>query len=326
MSSVVVAGSFNVDHVWQCEALPAPGATISGSYASGPGGKGFNQALAARRAGADTLFLCALGNDSGGTLARSLAAAEGVDLRDLMSDQPTGTAGIYVDAHGRNSIVIGPGANASLTPAFVRSQSEAIAAAGVVLVQLESPGESIVTALELARAHGVASVLNPAPANSATSTELLALADVLTPNETEFAALVARHIGEKIEPDDVGVTDGVSLHALCRELLAHGTVVVTLGSAGVFVSHAEDALRGDAKAHYRLAAEAADVVDTTGAGDAFNGALAASLAGNAELAFADHVRFANRYAAVSTERAGAALAMPRLAEVAARFDIAGSGP
>ena len=185
--------------------------------------------------------------------------------------------------------------------------------------QLESPGESIVAALELARAHGVATLLNPAPANSATSIELLALTDILTPNETEFAALVARHIGEKIEPDDVGITDGVSLHALCRELLAHGTVVVTLGSAGVFVSHAEEALRGDSKPHYRLAAEAAEVVDTTGAGDAFNGALAASLAGNAELAFADHVRFANRYAAVSTERAGAALSMPRLAEVRLRF-------
>ena len=319
MPSVVVAGSFNVDHVWQCEALPVPGATMSGSYASGPGGKGFNQAIAARRAGAETAFLCALGNDPGGTLARSLAAAEGVDLRDLLSDQPTGTAGIYVDAHGRNIIVIGAGANASLTPAFVRSQSEAIAAAGAVLVQLESPSESIIAALELARAHGVASLLNPAPANSATSIELLALADILTPNETEFAALVARHIGEKIEPDDVGATDGVSLHALCRELLAHGTVVVTLGSAGVFVSHAEDALRGDAKAHYRLAAEAAETVDTTGAGDAFNGALAASLASNAELAFADHVRFANRYAAMSTERAGAALSMPRLAEVEERF-------
>lgn len=319
MPSVVVAGSFNVDHVWQCEALPVPGATISGSYASGPGGKGFNQAIAARRAGAETAFLCALGNDPGGTLARSLAAAEGVDLRDLVSDQPTGTAGIYVDAHGRNIIVIGAGANASLTPAFVRSQSEAIAAAGAVLVQLESPSESIIAALELARAHGVASLLNPAPANSATSIELLALADILTPNETEFAALVARHIGEKIEPDDVGATDGVSLHALCRELLAHGTVVVTLGSAGVFVSHAEDALRGDAKPHYRLAAEAAEAVDTTGAGDAFNGALAASLAGNPELSFADHVRFANRYAAVSTEHAGAALSMPRLAEVLQRF-------
>ncbi|MDR6839857.1 ribokinase [Pseudoxanthomonas sacheonensis] len=326
MASVVVVGSFNVDHVWQCEALPAPGATISGSYASGPGGKGFNQAIAAARAGAETTFICALGDDPGGVLARALATANGVDLRDLASDQPTGTAGIYVDTHGRNTIVIGPGANASLTPAFVRSQDGAIAAAGTLLVQLESPGESVIAALELARAHGVVGLLNPAPANAATSIELLALADILTPNETEFAALVARHIGEKIEPDDVGATDGVSLHALCRELLAHGTVVVTLGSAGVFVSHAEDALRGDAKSHYRLAAEPAEAIDTTGAGDAFNGALAASLAGNMNPAFAEHVRFANRYAAVSTERTGAALAMPRLAEVAARFDIADSAP
>lgn len=326
MASVVVVGSFNVDHVWQCEALPAPGATISGSYTSGPGGKGFNQAIAAARAGIGTTFVCALGDDPGGVLARSLAAADGVDLRDLVSDQPTGTAGIYVETRGRNTIVIGPGANASLTPAFVRSQDEVIAAAGALLVQLESPGESIIAALELARAHGIVGVLNPAPANAATSIELLALADILTPNETEFSALVARHIGEKIEPDDVGATDGVSLHALCRELLAHGTVVLTLGSAGVFVSHAEDALRGDAKSHYRLAAEQVEAIDTTGAGDAFNGALAASLAGDANLAFADHVRFANRYAAVSTERAGAALAMPRLAEVAARFDIADSGP
>ncbi|MET0580740.1 MAG: ribokinase [Pseudoxanthomonas sp.] len=321
MPSVVVVGSFNVDHVWLCEALPVPGATISGNYASGPGGKGFNQAIAAARAGADTTFVCALGEDPGSVLARSLATTDGVDLRGLVSDQPTGTAGIYVDARGRNTIVIGPGANASLTPAFVQSQGDIIASAGAVLVQLESPADSIVATLELARARGVVGLLNPAPANAATSIELLSLADILTPNETEFAALVARHIGEKIEPDDVGATDGGSLHALCRELLAHGTVVVTLGSAGVFVSHAEEALRGDAKPHYRLGAEPADAIDTTGAGDAFNGALAASLAGEPGLAFADHVRFASRYAAMSTERAGAALSMPRLAEVQRRFAV-----
>jgi ribokinase len=326
MGSVVVVGSFNVDHVWQCETLPAPGATISGSYASGPGGKGFNQAVAAVRAGAGTTFVCALGDDPGGMLARSLAAADGIALRGLVSDQPTGTAGIYVDGRARNTIVVGAGANASLTPAWVHSHNEAFAAAGALLVQLESPGESVLAALELARAHGVVCLLNPAPANSATNNELLSLTDILTPNETEFAALVARHIGQKIEPEAVGATDGASLHALCRELLAHGTVVVTLGSAGVFVSHAEEALRGDAKPHYRLAAEPADAIDTTGAGDAFNGALAASLAGGASLAFADHVRFASRYAAVSTERAGAALSMPRLAEVVARFDSVDAGP
>jgi ribokinase len=321
MACVTVVGSFNVDHVWHCEALPAMGATIVGSYASGPGGKGFNQAIAASRAGARTIFLCALGEDVGGAQARALAAANDIELRDLVSDQPTGTAGIYVDARGRNSIVIGPGANASLTAGFVGSQAEAIAACGVVLAQLESPIDSVIAAFAMAREHAITTVLNPAPANATTTSELLALADLITPNETEFAALVARHIGARIEADDVAISDGASLHALCRELLAHGSVVVTLGSAGVFVSHAEDALRDDARPYYRMAAEPADAIDTTGAGDAFNGALAASLAGDErELPFAAHVRFANRYAALSTERAGAALAMPRLDEVTARFD------
>ncbi len=319
MSQVVVAGSFNVDHVWHCEALPAAGATIAGSYSSGPGGKGFNQAIAAARAGARTLFLCALGTDVGGGLARSLAAADDIDLRALVSDQPTGTAGIYVDARGRNSIVIGPGANASLSVDFVRSQAEAVARCAVMLVQLESPTDSVIAAFAMARQRRIMTVLNPAPANATTTGELLALADLITPNETEFSALVSRHVGTKIDADDVAISDGASLHSLCRELLAHGSVVVTLGSAGVFVSHAEDALRGDSRAYYRMAAEPADAIDTTGAGDAFNGALAASLAGDSELPFAQHVRFANRYAALSTERAGAALAMPARAEVLARF-------
>ncbi|HEY5972340.1 MAG TPA: ribokinase [Pseudoxanthomonas sp.] len=319
MSKVVVVGSFNVDHVWHCDTLPAPGATLIGRYASGPGGKGFNQAIAAARAGAATTFVCALGDDAGSVLARSLATADGIDLRDLTSSEPTSTAGIYVDARGRNSIVIGAGANAALTPDFVEQQRDTIAGAGALLVQLESPIESILTALTLARAHGIATVLNPAPANAATTPELLALADVITPNETEFTALLARHHGERLEPDDVAAVDSARLHGLCREILPLGSVVVTLGSTGVFVSHADELMRGDAKPFYRHPAEQVDTIDTTGAGDAFNGALASSLAGGADLAFADHIRFANRYAALSTERSGAALAMPRLAEVVARF-------
>ena len=122
MSSVVVAGSFNVDHVWRCETLPAPGATIAGRYSTGPGGKGFNQAVATRRAGADTTFVCALGEDAGGTLARQLAAADGIVLAAETSGEPTGTAGIYVDGRGRNSIVIGPGANASLSTGFIAAK------------------------------------------------------------------------------------------------------------------------------------------------------------------------------------------------------------
>lgn len=316
MSSVVVVGSFNVDHVWRCEALPAPGATIAGRYSTGPGGKGFNQAVAAARAGARTAFVCSLGDDAGGAMARGLAAQDGVQLVAEPSGEPTGTGGIYVDAHGRNTIVIGPGANAVLSRGFVEEQRALVGSARVLLAQLESPVETIAAALQLARESGVLTVLNAAPANAQSTIGLLKAADVLTPNETEFAALLGRHVGERIGADDVAATDGNTLHALCRKLLPGGSVIITLGAVGVFVSHAEEQLRGDAQPYYRIAAEPAQAIDTTGAGDAFNGALVASLAQQPAAAFAQHVRFANRYAARSTEVAGAAVSMPRLTPAA----------
>ncbi|MDO5611086.1 MAG: ribokinase, partial [Pseudomonadota bacterium] len=236
---VVVVGSFNVDHVWRCDALPAPGATIAGSYQSGPGGKGFNQAMAARRAGAETLFVCALGDDEGGALARHLAADDGIELAALTSASATGTAGIFVNGHGHNSIVIGPGANAALSIAHVESQRAALSAADVVLAQLESPIESIETALEIARDARVPTVLNPAPANAHTEAGLLALADVITPNETEFAALVERHTALAIAADAVATASDDALHLLCRALHPGGSVVITLGAMGSFVSHAD---------------------------------------------------------------------------------------
>lgn len=319
MGRVTVVGSFNVDHVWTCTALPRPGETLSGEYRSGPGGKGFNQAVAAARAGAATSFVCALGEDAGGQLARMLAAADGIDLRDRRSDAPTGTAGIFVGRDGANSIVIGPGANAMLDRAFVEEHRMALASSAVVLVQLESPAEAITHALSIARDGSALGILNPAPANVAVPRELLELAAVLTPNETEFAALLATHMGVTVAADALASFDDAALHAHCRRLLPRGTVVVTLGAAGCFVSHAEAGLRGDASAYYRVPAEAVHAIDTTGAGDAFNGALAASLAQAPQRPFAEHARFANRYAALSTETAGAALSMPRMDAVQARF-------
>ena len=319
MSSVVVVGSFNVDHAWACDALPRAGETLTGAYRSGPGGKGFNQAVAAARAGAPTSFACALGDDAGAQLARALAVADGIDLRDARSELPTGTAGIFVDAQGRNSIVIGAGANGTLSTGFIDQQRDAIGRATVLLVQLESPPDAIAHALRLARAHGVIAVLNPAPANASPSPELLALAELLTPNESEFAALLEHHLGERVDPDSVAGMDDAELHALCRRLLPDGAVVITLGASGVFVSHVDTNRRGDGHHWYRVAAEPARVVDTTGAGDAFNGALAASLANAPRAAFAEHVGFANRYAALSTETAGAATSMPLLADLRARF-------
>lgn len=316
---IVVAGSFNIDHVWRCETLPLPGATHSGDYASGPGGKGFNQATAAARSGARTTFVCALGNDLGGHHARTLATTDGIDLRDQAADVPTGTAGIFVDAQGRNSIIVGPGANAVLAAGFIEAQAAAIAEAAVTLAQLESPLDAVAAAMRLARESGRIAMLNPAPVNVAVPRELLALADILTPNETECAGLFARHLGERIDGEAIASLDSPRLHALCRDLLPGGTVVVTLGAAGCFVSHPDNATRGDDNAWYRLAAEPANPIDTTGAGDAFNGALAAALALRPTAPFATHLREANRYAALSTERPGAALSMPSREELAIRF-------
>lgn len=318
MGNVVVVGSFNVDHVWTTAALPRAGETLSGEYATGPGGKGFNQAVAARRAGADTAFICALGDDLGGQLARSLATADGIDLRCQPSERPTGTAGIYVDGEGRNSIVIGAGANAELSAAFIGRQ-DLFAAMDVVLAQLESPADAVLAAMRAARANDAVAVLNPAPANASVSVELMAVIDILTPNETEFSTLLARHVGERIDAEAIAALDQPRLHALCRELAPEASVVVTLGASGCFVSHPAQNTRGDENACYRVAAEPARAVDTTGAGDAFSGGLAAAIAAHRDAAFVSHVRFASRYAALSTENRGAALAMPRYRDVAERF-------
>lgn len=319
MTRVAVVGSFNVDHVWRAPRLPRPGETLAGDYASGPGGKGFNQAVAARRAGAHTVFVCALGDDEGGHLARRLADADGIELRARQSTNPTGTAGIYLDDDGGNSIVIGPGANADLDPGFIAAQADAIEAAVAVLAQLESPADSVLQALRIGRSHDKTMLLNPAPANAPCPLELLDATDVLTPNETEFAALLNTHVGIPVDAAAIAGLDQDALHRLCRRLLPRGTVVVTLGAVGAFVSHPAERLRADAHDRYRVPAETVRTVDTTGAGDAFNGALAAGLATTPGAPFADHVHYASRVAAVATEREGAAASMPWRAEVIERF-------
>jgi len=319
LGKVVVVGSFNIDHVWQSETLPRAGETLKGQYRTGPGGKGFNQATAAARAGAQTVFVCAVGED-GRALLDALAAHDGITLRALYDDHTaTGTAGIYLDAQGRNSIVIDAGSNALVSEAFVATQSDAIAGAQVLLTQLESPSESVLEAMRMARAAGVITLFNPAPADGACPRELLAGTDILTPNETEFASLLACLTSERVDAGDLVALDDARLHRLSRILLPRGTVVLTLGAEGVFVSHRSEHLRGDVDECYRLPAEAVNVRDTTGAGDAFNGALAASLATRADTAFAEHLRFAIAYAGLSTEHEGASTAMPGLVEWRERF-------
>ncbi|MGY0620341.1 ribokinase [Lysobacter sp. A378] len=312
VGTVTIIGSFNIDHVWALPTLPQVGETLAGTYHTGPGGKGFNQATAAARAGAQTAFVCSLGSDAGGQLARSLAGADGIELHAADSDAPTGTAGIYVDRQGRNSIVFGPGANADLGADFVHAQGRVLAASTVVLAQLESPVAAVAAGFAIARANDVMTVLNPAPADADLTTALLALSDLITPNESEFCSQLLRHHGDRLAADDLGALDDATLHGHCRKLLPHGSVIITLGAAGCFVSHVEHQRRGDDRVFYRVAAALAQVVDTTGAGDAFNGALVASIAQLPSHPFARHIAFANRYAARATEHTGAAQAMPRL--------------
>ncbi|MBP6626738.1 MAG: ribokinase [Arenimonas sp.] len=316
MSRVVVVGSFNQDHVWTADALPEPGATRLGRYATGPGGKGFNQAVAAARAGASTTFITALGDDAAGQTARRLAAEDGITLcAQVHPDLPSGAAGIFVDADGRNVIVVAPGANAALSPGYIGQQAAALTQAGVVLAQLEVNADAVLAALQAGSAAGALAVLNPAPANAETTAPLLACADILTPNETEFVAMLGRHCGVSVAADHVAQLPLLALHALCRTLAPRATLVLTLGAHGVFVSHPEDHRRGDADACYRVEATAVRAVDTTGAGDAFNGALAAQLARGDGAAFQRTVQFANRYAGLSTQNPGAAMGMPRLGDV-----------
>jgi len=213
-----------------------------------------------------------------------------------------------------NVAVVGPfnleGANAALPAAFIAAQGDAIASTRVLLAQLESPPDDVLEAMRLARAAGVTTLFNPAPASDLCPRELLAISDVLTPSESEFSTLLACLSAERVEPGDVAGLDDARLHRLCRILLPRGTVVLTLGDAGVFVSHRSEQLRGDGAECYRLAAATAAVRETTGADDAFSGALAASLAAHPQLAFAGHLAFAIGCAALPTEGEGAAAAMP----------------
>lgn len=316
-AEVVVVGSFNQDHIWCSAHFPQPGETRLGRFSGGPGGKGFNQSVAAARQGAKTCLIAAIGSDALGEGAQALAKNEGIDARwQLLSTESTGTAAILLDASGQNMIVVAPGANTSLSPAHVAAQADTIAAARVVVTQHEVHPAASRKAMELARAAGVTTVHNPAPVVEGAD-GLLALVDILTPNESEFAALVQR-CGESVVAEQLVQCSDVELHRLCR-LLQVPTVVLTLGRHGAFVSHAEHDRRKDADLAYRIAAESVTVVDTTGAGDAFTGALAAMLARSPDTPFVHAVLQANRVAGLAVESAGAALAMPRADDVKRRF-------
>jgi ribokinase len=289
---IVVVGSSNVDHVITCERLPRAGETLlGGRYACFPGGKGANQAVAAARAGARVRFVGAVGDDEGGARMRAVLAREGIELGGLrvVAGAPTGMAAITVSEAGENTIVVAPGANASLTPADL--ERALFDGATFLLLQGELPPEVNARAADLARHAGARVVLNASPAAAVPAT-VLRRADVLVVNRGEAAELTGS------DGDPQGAAE-----ALRR--MGVGTVIVTLGSAGAVLL--------DRSGARRCPAFPVTAVDATAAGDAFVGALVALLAEGAELGVA--LRGAAAAGALACTRVGAIPALPSRAEI-----------
>ncbi len=298
MPRVSVVGSANIDFTAALPRLPRPGETVTGgTLLVNHGGKGANQAVAARRLGADVRMIGCVGEDSSGTQIRDGLAAQGIGVDGVMTvpDAATGTALIAVDAEGRNQIAVAPGANHRLTVDMVRGHEGDVAWADVLLCQLEIPLPVVHWALEAARRHGVLAILNPAPVRPLTD-DLLALVSYLTPNEVEAGALSGRD-----------VTDVDSAREAGLRLLARGVphVLVTLGGQGVLC------LDGSAAIHFP--AFPITPVDTTAAGDAFNGALAVGLAAGGALE--QVIPRAGAAAALTCTRRGAQDALPHRQDV-----------
>jgi ribokinase len=294
---VLVVGSANVDFTIALPRLPQPGETVSeGTLLVARGGKGANQAVAARRLGAEVRLIACVGDDGSGRGVRDALASEGIGVEAIVttSEAATGTALIVVDAQGRNQIAVAPGANRALTPGDVERREADFAWAQAVVCSLEIPLSTARLALEVARRHGAITILNPAPLPE--RLEFLELADYVTPNESEAARLTG-----------LPVTDVDSAARAAAAMHARGAacVLVTLGAAGVLALGAAG----------RTLAPALSVtaVDTTGAGDAFIGAVAGALAERRPLAAA--LVFANAAAGLACTKRGAQPSMPVRAEV-----------
>jgi ribokinase len=291
---VCVVGSINLDLVVAVERLPAPGETVvGGDHEALPGGKGANQAVAAARLGRQTALVGRVGDDDAGRRLVAALRAEGVDVSAVAVDPaaPTGIALIAVDARGENAIVVSPGANARVAADDVERARESLAGASVTLLQQEIPADAVSAAVRVSR--GLV-VLNPAPARPVPR-DLLERVDVLVPNRGELAALAGA-----APPAGAG-----EAAALAASLDGPRAIVVTLGAAGAVVV-------ADGRSE-RVPAPDVEVVDTTGAGDAFCGALADALAGGAKVVEA--TRHAVRAASLSVRRRGAQAGMPTAAEL-----------
>jgi ribokinase len=295
---ITVIGSSNTDMVIKTSRLPLPGETIlGGEFLMNPGGKGANQAVAAARLNGNVTLVAKTGVDVFGSQAKKLFQSEKLNTDYLFSDPeaPSGIALITVDDHAENCIVVAPGANARLQRADIDRAKTAILSAEIVLMQLEIPLDSVSYAAEIAFQAGKKVILNPAPAQPLPDA-LLKMLYLITPNETEAELLTG-----------IPVTDTHSAETAARHLLAKGVqvVVVTLGIKGALLVTASQC--------ELIPAFPVKAVDTTAAGDCFNGALAVAIAEGTDLVNA--ISFANKAASISVTRMGAQASAPYRHEI-----------
>ncbi|BEO20663.1 ribokinase [Serratia marcescens] len=297
---LVVLGSINADHILNIEQFPHPGETVIGKqYKVAFGGKGANQAVAAGRSGAEIAFIACVGADDIGERIRRQLASDRIDTQPIeaIADSTTGVALIFVNAEGENVIGIDAGANAAVTPDYLARYQQKVIDADALLMQLESPLETVIAAARLAKQHQTQVILNPAPARELPD-ELLAMIDIITPNETEAQRLT----GIAVDNDDDAARAAQALHDK-----GIATVIITLGSRGVWLSENGN---GNGK---RVPGFKVQAVDTIAAGDTFNGALVTALLEGKVMA--DAVRFAHAAAAIAVTRPGAQPSVPWREEI-----------
>ena len=298
-NGVVILGIYVADLAFKAVRQPKMGETILGSaFFMGPGGKGSNQSVAAARAGAQVTFVTKLGKDNFGDAALAMYAKEGITaLAPQDPSNSTGAAYIFLEeGTGSNAIIVVPGAAGTIGVADIEANSAAISAAIIFMTQLEQPIPAALRALQIARASGTTTILNPAPA-APLDDEIYQLCDYVTPNETEAAML-----------SGIAVTDVTSAKIAADKLLSKGVgnVIITLGGQGSLFHNKSQSV------HIPIYS-AGKVVDTTGAGDAFNGGFAAALARGENAISAAH--FGSAVAGISVTRLGTAPSMPHLSEI-----------
>ena len=301
---VTVLGSANVDLVVRAERMPNRGETLIGdAFDIFTGGKGFNQATAAARLAAEVTFIGSIGDDAFGEMLRSAMESEQIDTRFVKTDAESGTgiATIVVEPDGNNSIIVVPRANMRITPADIDEAKDSIANADVLLLQLETPIDASERAVEIAKANDTIVILDPAPARPLPQ-RLLSQVDILTPNATE-AALLSGHTVNTLE------AAVVTAEELQMQIATdgHSAVVLTLGEQGVLLCTPTQS--------EHIPAISVDAVDTTGAGDAFSGALATALAHGNDLYEA--MKFAIAAGAAAVTVLGATPSMPTRSKIEA---------